>query len=62
MAAISHGMDFEHTTPEQRTCFGVPLETFWTEETILAKLRYPKWDMSEYMLKMRLWKKNLTFI
>ena len=45
---------FEHATPEQLSCFGVPLpgDPFWTEETMtLAKLRYPRWDMSEYTSK-----------
>ena len=45
---------FEHATPEQLSCFGVPLpgDPFWTEETMtLAKLRYPRWDMSEYASK-----------
>ena len=45
---------FEHATPEQLSCFGVPLpgDPFWTEETVtLAKLRYPRWDMSEYTSK-----------
>ena len=45
---------FEHATPEQLNCFGVPLpgDPFWTEQTTsLAKLRYPKWDMSEYIAK-----------
>ena len=43
---------FEHATPDQLNCFGVPLpgDPFWTEETLsLAQLRYPKWDMSEYL-------------
>ena len=42
---------FEHATPDQLNCFGVPLpgDPFWTEETLsLAQLRYPKWDMTEY--------------
>ena len=42
---------FEHATPEQLNCFGVPLpgDPFWTEETLsLTKLRYPKWDVSKY--------------
>ena len=45
---------FEYATPEQLNCFGVPLpgDRFWTKETMnLAKLRYPKWDMSEYKSK-----------
>jgi len=30
----------------------LPGDPFWTEETIsLAKLRYPKWDMSAYKTK-----------
>ena len=42
---------FEHATPDQLSCFGVPLpgDPFWTKETLtLAQLRYPNWDMSEY--------------
>ena len=42
---------FEHATPDQLSCFGVPMpgDPFWTEETLsLAQLRYPKWNMSEY--------------
>ena len=43
---------FEHATPDQLNCFGGPLpgDPFWTKETLsLAQLRYPKWDMSEYL-------------
>ncbi len=43
---------FENATADQLNCFGVPLpgDPFWTEETLsLAQLRYPKWDMSEYL-------------
>ena len=43
---------FENATPDQLNCFGVPLprDPFWTEETLsLAQLRYPKWDMTEYL-------------
>ena len=42
---------FEHATPDQLSCFGVPMpgDPFWTEETLsLTQLRYPKWNMSEY--------------
>tara|TARA_B100000427_G_scaffold207563_1_gene172805 strand:- start:485 stop:1444 length:960 start_codon:yes stop_codon:yes gene_type:complete len=42
---------FEHATPDQLNCFGVPLpgDSFWTKETLsLAQLRYPNWDMSDY--------------
>ena len=42
---------FEHATPDQLSCFGVPMpgDPFWTEETLsLAQLRYPNWNMSEY--------------
>jgi len=42
---------FEHASPDQLSCFGVPLpgDSFWTDETLaLAQLRYPNWDMSEY--------------
>lgn len=42
---------FEHATPEQLHCFGVPLpgEPFWTEVTLSrAKVRYPDWDLRPY--------------
>ncbi len=42
---------FNHGTPEQLSCFGVPApgDTFWTEQTVnLAQLRYPEWDMGLY--------------
>ena len=42
---------FEHATPDQLNCFGVPMpgDPFWNEETLsLAQLRYPNWNMSEY--------------
>jgi len=44
---------FEHATPEQLNCFGVPLpgEPFWNKNTLnLAQLRYPKWNMKDYQL------------
>ena len=42
---------FEHATPEQLACFGVPPpgHPFWTETTLArAQARYPKWDMTPY--------------
>lgn len=42
---------FEHGTPEQMACFGVPLpgDAFWTETTIArTQYRYPKWDSTPY--------------
>ncbi len=42
---------FEHATPEQLACFGVPLpgHPFWTEETIRrSQVRYPGWDLAPY--------------
>jgi hypothetical protein len=42
---------FEHASPEQLLCFGVPLpgDGFWTEATIArSQARYPGWDMTPY--------------
>ena len=42
---------FDHATPEQLACFGVPKpgDPFWTEETLRkANIRYPGWDTSPY--------------
>lgn len=42
---------FEHATPEQLACFGVPLpgHCFWTELTLQrAQARYPGWDLTPY--------------
>jgi hypothetical protein len=44
---------FDHATPDQLGCFGVPKpgSAFWTRETLAgAKRRYPNWDMSAYQL------------
>ena len=42
---------FDHATPEQLACFGVPLpgNPFWTAETIRrSQARYPGWDVTSY--------------
>lgn len=42
---------FNHATPEQLACFGVPRpgHPFWTPVTLQrAQVRYPKWDMTPY--------------
>ena len=42
---------FEHATPEQLACLGVPAPgaPFWTERTLrLSQERWPNWDMSPY--------------
>jgi hypothetical protein len=42
---------FEHASPEQLACFGVPLpgDKFWTPITLnRAQSRYPQWDMTPY--------------
>ncbi len=42
---------FDHATPEQLACFGVPApgHVFWTESTLRrAQIRYPGWDMTPY--------------
>jgi len=46
---------FEHGTPEQLACFGVPLpgDPFWTDATMAgAQTRYPNWDMAAYRAAM----------
>jgi hypothetical protein len=46
---------FEHATPAQLECFGVPPpgHKFWTETTLArAQLRYPGWDMAPYRAAM----------
>jgi ectoine hydroxylase-related dioxygenase (phytanoyl-CoA dioxygenase family) len=43
---------FEHATPEQLACLGVPRPgaSFWTPRTLeLAQQRWPGWDMREYL-------------
>ena len=52
---------FETATPDQLSCFGVPVpgDDFWTEETLsLAQLRYPNWDMKEYKILANLREDN----
>ena len=47
---------FENASPEQLSCFGVPMpgDPFWNNDTIrLANLRYPEWDMAEYKMKRK---------
>ena len=42
---------FDHATPEQLACFGVPLpgDSFWTQTTLArSQVRYPNWDLSPY--------------
>jgi hypothetical protein len=42
---------FDHATPDQLACFGVPRpgHRFWTETTLArAQTRYPGWDMTAY--------------
>jgi ectoine hydroxylase-related dioxygenase (phytanoyl-CoA dioxygenase family) len=42
---------FDHATPEQLACLGVPRpgDPFWTPRTLeLAQKRWPGWDMHEY--------------
>lgn len=42
---------FNHATPEQLACFGVPRpgHRFWTPVTLArAQARYPKWDLTAY--------------
>ena len=46
---------FDHATPEQLACFGVPTpgDSFWTETTLRrAQARYPDWDLSPYRQAM----------
>jgi hypothetical protein len=47
---------FDHATPEQLACFGVPLpgHPFWTETTLArAQARYPNWNMAPYRTARR---------
>jgi ectoine hydroxylase-related dioxygenase (phytanoyl-CoA dioxygenase family) len=42
---------FNHATPEQLLCLGIPKpgDTFWSERTLkLTQSRWPEWDMTEY--------------
>ncbi|MDJ0977307.1 MAG: phytanoyl-CoA dioxygenase family protein [Erythrobacter sp.] len=42
---------FDHASPEQLACFGVPLpgHAFWSETTLKrAQLRYPGWNLTPY--------------
>jgi hypothetical protein len=42
---------FDHATPEQLRCFGVPLpgNPFWTRQTVeRTQSRYPNWDPAAY--------------
>jgi ectoine hydroxylase-related dioxygenase (phytanoyl-CoA dioxygenase family) len=42
---------FDHATPEQLACFGVPLpgHKFWTDVTLArAQARYPNWNLKHY--------------
>ena len=43
---------FEHATPEQLACLGIPKpgDPFWTKRTLeLTQSRWPSWDMAEYV-------------
>jgi ectoine hydroxylase-related dioxygenase (phytanoyl-CoA dioxygenase family) len=43
---------FDHATPEQLACLGVPKpgDAFWTKNTLeLAQSRWPGWNMAEYV-------------
>jgi ectoine hydroxylase-related dioxygenase (phytanoyl-CoA dioxygenase family) len=47
---------FDHATPEQLACLGIPRpgHAFWTQRTLeLAQLRWPGWDMAEYVAACR---------
>jgi ectoine hydroxylase-related dioxygenase (phytanoyl-CoA dioxygenase family) len=42
---------FEHATPEQLACLGIPKpgDSFWTRRTLeLTQSRWPRWNMAEY--------------
>jgi len=42
---------FDHATPEQLACFGVPMpgDKFWTATTLArAQARYPNWNLAPY--------------
>jgi ectoine hydroxylase-related dioxygenase (phytanoyl-CoA dioxygenase family) len=46
---------FEHATPEQLACLGVPRpgDAFWTARTLeLAQARWPGWDMRPYVVAL----------
>lgn len=47
---------FEHASPEQLACLGVPPpgHTFWTPRTLrLSQQRWPQWDMRAYLAAAR---------
>jgi hypothetical protein len=47
---------FDHATPDQLACFGVPRpgDRFWTEATIAqTKIRYPGWNTDPYRAALR---------
>ena len=42
---------FDHASPEQLACLGVPMpgDAYWTMRTLkLSQARWPGWDMSPY--------------
>ncbi|MBL8780869.1 MAG: hypothetical protein JNL06_07975, partial [Alphaproteobacteria bacterium] len=46
---------FDHASPEQLACFGVPRpgDPYWTEITLArAQIRYPNWDLTPYRAAM----------
>jgi len=46
---------FDHATPDQLSCFGVPLpgDPFWTETTLRrTQIRYPGWNAEPYRAAM----------
>lgn len=47
---------FDHASPEQLACLGVPRpgDPFWTKRTLeLTQLRWPNWDMRPYVAAAR---------
>jgi ectoine hydroxylase-related dioxygenase (phytanoyl-CoA dioxygenase family) len=47
---------FDHATPEQLACLGVPRpgDAFWTQRTLeLTQARWPGWNMAEYFAARR---------
>jgi phytanoyl-CoA dioxygenase PhyH len=47
---------FDHATPEQLACFGVPRpgDAFWTDTTLArAQARYPNWNLAPYREALR---------
>jgi ectoine hydroxylase-related dioxygenase (phytanoyl-CoA dioxygenase family) len=45
-------MVFDHATPEQLACLGIPKpgDSFWTQRTLeLTQSRWPNWNMAEYV-------------